>query len=99
MVLINNSNQQRLEEKFQGLEEKFQGLEARFDGLESRFDSLESRFQGFEESQLAMRKENEFRFNDIDKKLNTLLSEQEFIWEKVVRNEREIGVMKIQLKL
>lgn len=99
-----------LEEKFVGLGNKFEKFDNRLDTMEGKFvmldnrldrmeEKFEGRFQTLETSMVAMRKENAIRVNEIDTKLNSLLAEQEFIWEKAARNEREIGKMKNQLGL
>ncbi|MDE3840280.1 hypothetical protein C0966_13145 [Bacillus methanolicus] len=97
---------QSLEDRMQGLENRMQSLEDRMQGLENRMQSLEDRMQTMEDKmqgiiaeQAEMRRENEIRFNKIDKKIESLLADQDHIWEKAVRNEREIAKIKRHVDL
>lgn len=97
---------QSLEDRMQGLENRLQSLEDRMQGLENRMQSLEDRMQTMEDKmqgifaeQAEMRRENEIRFNKIDKKIESLLADQDHIWEKAVRNEREIAKIKRHVDL
>lgn len=67
--------------------------------LKANVSALESCMNTIEKNQAAMREEIEVKFNVVDKKLDSLLAEQEFIWEKAVRTEREVGKMKNLLQL
>ncbi|EIJ80346.1 hypothetical protein PB1_08292 [Bacillus methanolicus PB1] len=88
---------QGLEDRMQGLENRMQGLEDRMQGLEDRMQTMENTMQGIIAEQAEIRKENEIRFNKIDEKIDSLLADQDHIWEKAVRNEREITKIKRHL--
>lgn len=47
--------------------------------------------------QKELRCESEKRHHELLEKLNTLQSDQDYIWEKSVRNEREIARIKTHL--
>ncbi|MDP4171856.1 MAG: hypothetical protein Q8906_14690 [Bacillota bacterium] len=95
----NRSNFQSLEKRFTTLENRFDTLGKRFTAMENRFDVLENRFESLEKRFTAMENENSRRFGEVDKKLDVLLAEQDLIWDKASKNEREIGRMKKQLGL
>ena len=56
--------------------------------------SIKEEQQNMKEEQHAMRNEMENRHNEILVKLNELQKDQDHIWEKTVRNEREIARLK-----
>jgi hypothetical protein len=51
------------------------------------------------EEQSIMRIENEKQFSEIHKKLSDIQLDQDHIWEKVVRNERELAKIKGHLQV
>jgi hypothetical protein len=104
-----HSNQQTTDQRLQNMDEKFenrlQSMDEKFENrlqsmeekFENRFQKLEDNFEVFEKNQNAFRKETESKFNEVNKKLDTLIADQDFIWEKTARNEREIAKLKNQL--
>jgi len=86
MKLVQKDMQNRL----QNLEARMQGLETKVQGLETRMQGLETRMQGLETKEEEHHKELLARFTSLE-------NDQDFIWEKTARNEREIGNIKRQL--
>jgi chromosome segregation ATPase len=66
--------------KISFLEEKASFAETRFDALESRLDNIEAK--------------NDLRHGEIIERFKRLELDQDFIWEKAVRNERELELLK-----
>lgn len=54
--------------------------EQKFDGIELRLDKMEIN--------------NDLRHNEVINHIKRLEKDQDFIWEKAVRNERELEIMK-----
>ncbi len=60
--------------------QKFEVIESKLDALESRNDNMESK--------------NEARHIEVIQQIKRLEKDQDFIWEKAARNERELEIMK-----
>ncbi|MFT9600776.1 hypothetical protein [Mesobacillus sp.] len=56
----------------------------RFESIELRMDKMETK--------------NEFRHQEVLNQIKRLEKDQDFIWEKAVRNERELEIMKRTLE-
>ena len=80
--------------RISSLEDKASFAETRFDALESRFDALESRFDALESRLDNIEAKNDVRHGEIIERFKRLELDQDFIWEKAVRNERELELLK-----
>ncbi|AIE60429.1 hypothetical protein [Bacillus methanolicus] len=64
----------------------------KLDRVENRLDKLEKRLDKLEDGQKAMR-------DEIMAKLKDMQADQDHIWEKAARNERDLAKLKIHLQL
>ncbi|EIJ78551.1 hypothetical protein PB1_13374 [Bacillus methanolicus PB1] len=64
----------------------------KLDRVENRLDKVEERLDKLENNQKSMR-------DEIMAKLKDMQADQDHIWEKAVRNERELAKLKIHLQL
>ena len=65
--------------------------------LQDSIEELRLEQKELRDEQKEMRCESEKRHHELLEKLNTLQSDQDYIWEKSVRNEREIARIKTHL--
>ena len=86
------SKMQDMDGKLQDMEGKLQGMEGKLQkyGNNSKLQDMESKLQGIEAK-------GEERHQEVLGRFKALEIDQDFIWEKTVRNEREIGTIKRQL--
>lgn len=59
---------------------KFEAIETRMDTMETTLDKMETK--------------NELRHQEVLNQIKRLEKDQDFIWEKAARNERELGIIK-----
>lgn len=90
-------SQQRMEARLDGVETRLDKVEARLDGMEARLDRVEARLDGMETRLEQMEVKAELRHQETFSHIEKLERDQDFIWEKAARNEREIGNIKRQL--
>ncbi|WP_423410534.1 hypothetical protein AABM38_11650 [Heyndrickxia sp. MSNUG] len=76
---------------------RLDSIEKRLDNLEARMDSLETRIDSLEAKMDASDAKNDGRHSEIMDRFNRLEMDQDFIWEKAARNERELELIKRRL--
>lgn len=81
----------KVEERLDKMDERFDKMEARLDKMDERFDKVDVRLEKIQDDQRITRRE-------IMEKLIVIQADQDHIWEKAVRNEREIAQVKSQLQ-
>lgn len=86
-----NGKFKRIDEKFEKIDEKFEKIDEKFERIDKKFEKLDEKMDKFQEDQRSMRRE-------IMEKLIVIQADQDHIWEKTVRNEREIAKLKIHLQ-
>ncbi|MED3549937.1 hypothetical protein [Cytobacillus praedii] len=85
MVGNMNDNQNKMDAQLEK-------MDARLDKMDTRLDKMDAQFGNFENNQSSMR-------NEILAKLSDMQADQDHIWEKAARNERELAKLKIHLQL
>jgi len=73
------------------MSDRLDKMDERFDRLDERLDKMDERLDNMQEEQRITRR-------DIMEKLIVIQADQDHIWEKTVKNEREIGKLKFQLQ-
>jgi hypothetical protein len=79
-------------------EQRLDRMEDMLSKLITMVGNLNQQFQEMKNEQILMRSDNEKQFAKIHKTLAEIRSDQDYIWEKAVRNEREIAKLKGQLQ-
>jgi chromosome segregation ATPase len=82
----------RMENRLDKIEKRLDKMEDRLDKMENRLEMVEKKLDKLEDGQKSMREE-------IMAKLKDMQADQDHIWEKAVRNERELAKLKIHLQL
>ncbi|WP_419393309.1 hypothetical protein [Cytobacillus praedii] len=85
MVGNMNDNQNKMDAQLEK-------MDARLDKMDTRLDKMDAQLGKFENNQSSMR-------NEILTKLSDMQADQDHIWEKAARNERELAKLKIHLQL
>lgn len=90
-----------MQKTINGMQTRMDGMEKSMDGMEKSMDGMlavqKEHGQKFEAIELGMDKmetKNELRHQEVLQHLKRLEKDQDFIWEKAVRNERELEIMK-----
>ncbi|MEH7443648.1 hypothetical protein V7201_15155 [Bacillus sp. JJ1122] len=76
---------------------RLDSIEKRLDNLEAKMDSMEAKVDSMEAKMDATDVKNEGRHSEIIDRFNRLEMDQDFIWEKAARNERELELIKRRL--
>ena len=82
--------QQELKQVQQDMQGRLQGMESKLQEMDSKLTDIEGNLQGIEAK-------GEERHQEVLGRFKALEINQDIIWEKTVRNEREIGTIKRQL--
>ena len=69
----------------------------RLDAIEKRLDAVEAKVDALEARIDATEAKNDIRHSEIMYRFNRLEMDQDFIWEKAARNERELELIKRRL--
>ncbi|MGJ9457695.1 hypothetical protein [Oceanobacillus sp. CF4.6] len=56
--------------------------------------SMKGEISSIKDGQASMKEENETRHQEVMEQLNKLKADQDLIWDKSTKNEREIGIVK-----
>jgi predicted nucleic acid-binding Zn-ribbon protein len=80
------------------LNQQFQEMKNDMHELKSYMIDMKNYHLEMKNEQMQMRSDNEKQFTKIHKTLAEIRSDQDYIWEKAVRNEREIAKLKGQLQ-
>jgi chromosome segregation ATPase len=75
--------QQDHSRKFDSIDRKFDSIDRRFEIIEARMDATDAKIDG--------------HHKEIMDRFNRLELDQDFIWEKAARNERELELIKRRL--
>lgn len=94
IIMVGDLNHQFQEMKIEQQEMKKEQQEMKRDIQEVKIEQKEMKNE-----QSIMRSENEKQFSEIQKTLMDIRIDQDHIWEKVVRNERELAKLKGHLQL
>lgn len=79
-----------VESRLDSVENRLDRVENRLDSLESRFDKMDGRLDNIEKEQISMRTE-------IMTKLSEMEADQDHLWQKTIKNERDIVKVKVHL--
>jgi Skp family chaperone for outer membrane proteins len=82
--------QQDTQSKLQDMDSKLQDTQSKLQDMDSKLKDMQSKLQDIEVK-------GEERHQEVLGRFKALEIDQDFIWEKTVRNEREIGNIKRQL--
>jgi predicted nucleic acid-binding Zn-ribbon protein len=82
--------QQDMQGKLQNMENKLQDMDNKIKDMDIKLQEIDSKLQGLEAK-------GEERHQEVIDRFKALEIDQNFIWEKTVRNEREIANIKGQL--
>jgi chromosome segregation ATPase len=88
---------QSMEGKLQDMDGKLQDMEGKLQDMDSKLQSMESKLTDMEGNLQGIEEKGEERHQEVLGRFKALEIDQDFIWEKVARNEREIGTIKRQL--
>ncbi|MGD6878504.1 hypothetical protein [Bacillus infantis] len=88
-----------IEKKFDSIDEKFDSVDRKFDSIEKKFDSIDKRFDVIEARMDSTDAKIDGHHKEVMDRFNKLELDQDFIWEKAARNERELELMKRRLSL
>ncbi|MCA1041568.1 hypothetical protein LCM00_18785 [Bacillus infantis] len=88
-----------IDEKFDSIEKKFDSIEKKFDSIEKKFDSIDRRFDVIEARMDSTDAKIDGHHKEVLDRFNGLELDQDFIWEKAARNERELELIKRRLSL
>ncbi|MGD6854039.1 hypothetical protein ACQCVO_03095 [Bacillus infantis] len=91
--------QQEHSRKFESIEKKFDSIDERFDSIDRKFDSIDRRFDVIEARMDSTDAKIDGHHKEVMDRFNRLELDQDFIWEKAARNERELELMKRRLSL
>lgn len=94
ITMVGTLNQQQQETKNEML-----SLKNEMQGLKNEMQDMKKEQQEMKNDQLIMRIENERQFTEVHKTLTDIRLDQDHIWEKVVRNERELAKLRGHLQL
>ncbi|MDT0162918.1 hypothetical protein [Bacillus sp. AG4(2022)] len=89
--------QQEHSRKFDSIDRKFDGIEKKFDSIDKKFDSIDRRFEIIEARMDATDAKIDGHHKEVMDRFNRLELDQDFIWEKAARNERELELIKRRL--
>ncbi|MBT2641567.1 hypothetical protein J7I80_04970 [Bacillus sp. ISL-41] len=73
---------------------RFEAIEMRMGNMETKMDQMVSKLNPIETKMDQMETKNELRHQEMLNQVKRLEKDQDFIWEKAVRNERELEIMK-----
>ena len=90
------SRMDSMDSRMDRIESRMDSVESRMDRIESRMDSMESRMDGIESRIDSIEKKSIDHHQEVMQKLNSLEADQEHIWQKAIRNEREFARFKHQ---
>jgi hypothetical protein len=88
----------RMEDMLSNLITMVGNLNQQFQEMKMEMNEMKNDHQEMKNEQILMRSDNERQFAKIHKTLAEIRSDQDYIWEKAVRNEREIAKLKGQLQ-
>ena len=84
------SEQQEVKQELQGIKQELQGVKEELVGVKQDQQDMQGKLQDLEIK-------GQERHQEVLDRFKTLENDQDFIWEKTARNEREIGNIKRQL--
>ena len=88
---------QGMESKLQDMDGKLQDMEGKLQDMDSKLQNMDSKLTDMEGNLQGLEAKGEERHQEVLGRFKALEIDQDFIWEKTVRNEREIGTIKRQL--
>ncbi|MGD6844980.1 hypothetical protein ACQCVH_21000 [Bacillus infantis] len=89
--------QQDHSRKFDSIDRKFDAIEKKFDSIDKKFDSIHRRFEIIEARMDSTDAKIDAHHKEVMDRFNRLELDQDFIWEKAARNERELELIKRRL--
>ena len=84
------SEQQEMKQELQGIKQELQGVKQELVGVKQDQQDMQGKLQDLEVK-------GEERHQEVLDRFKALENDQDFIWEKTARNERDIGNIKRQL--
>ncbi|QOY37166.1 hypothetical protein AWH56_005875 [Anaerobacillus isosaccharinicus] len=91
------SDIQGMQSDIQGMQSDIQGMQSDIQGMQSDIQGIKVDIQEIKADARDFKAKSEARHEAVMSQLKTLENDQDFIWEKAVRNERELGNIKRQL--
>ncbi|QOY37123.1 hypothetical protein AWH56_005630 [Anaerobacillus isosaccharinicus] len=86
-----------IQSDIQGMQSDIRGMKSDIQGLQSDVQGVKADIQEIKAEARDFKAKSEARHEAVMTQLKTLENDQDFIWEKAVRNERELGNLKRQL--
>ena len=101
MVGTMHSEQQEMKQEFVGIQREIKGISQEQLGLKQEFQDMKYEFQDMKQDIVELKDKvveietkSDIRHKEIIGRFKSLERDQDFIWEKAVRNEREIASLK-----
>lgn len=108
MVGKMNETQVQMQQDIQQLKQEQQEMKGEMKAFKQEQQGMKGEMKTFREGQLEVKgkldtidqnqrnneKKNEERHHEVSKRLKSMEVDQDFVWEKAVRNERELAVLK-----
>lgn len=99
MVGNNNNKQSKMEQRLGSMEQKVDSMEQRLGSMEQKVDSMEQRLDNVEQNLTEIKNEQSSMREEIMTKLTDMQADQNYIWEKAAKNERELAIIKSRLQI
>ncbi|MFC5560053.1 hypothetical protein ACFPN4_13325 [Ureibacillus thermophilus] len=85
---------QGMKAEIQGMKAEIQGMKAEIQGIKAEIKEIKTEIREIKERQDEYEMKNEERYDELMRAINTIKADQDYIWQKAVRNEREIDKLK-----
>ncbi|MGM8215211.1 hypothetical protein ACLIA0_06490 [Bacillaceae bacterium W0354] len=99
MVGDNNKDQKSLRGQMTLMNDRLDSMEGRLDKMEGRLDSMEDRFNQMDGRIDRVEKKSEERHQIVMNKLEEMQLGQDYMLEKINRNEKEIAIIKRRMNM
>ena len=91
------SEQQEMKQELQGIKQELQGVKQELQGVKQELVGVKQDQQDMQGKLQDLEVKGEERHQEVLGRFKALENDQDFIWEKTARNERDIGNIKRQL--
>lgn len=83
-----------IQSEIQGMKAEIKGMKAEIQGIKAEIKEIKTEIREIKERQDEYEMKNEERYDELMRAINTIKADQDYIWQKAVRNEREIDKLK-----
>lgn len=83
-----------IQSEIQGMKAEIEGMKAEIQGIKAEIKEIKTEIREIKERQDEYEMKNEERYDELMRAINTIKADQDYIWQKAVRNEREIDKLK-----